>query len=306
MKTTVWIVIASLGTAVLLSGCKTSSAPTTTGGATNAVAGTVTNAASSKNNDILTNEQARASYAIGMMLGHNWQQQGLDADPEMVVRGIKDVQSDRPTLLSQQEMRDTLNALQRELFAKQQKKREELAAKNKAEGEAFLATNKSNPGVVTLPDGLQYKIITNGTGAMPTNTDIVTVNYRGTLLDGTEFDSSFKRGQPAKFPIKGVIPGWTEALLKMKVGSRWQLFVPPELAYGVQGRPGIPPNSVLIFDVDLLSTESPPPPPPAASNNQPLTSDIIKVPSAEELKKGAQIEVIKKEDVEKLQKQQSP
>ena len=304
MKTTIWIAIAGLGTAVLFSGCKTSSVPTTTSGATNATAGTVTNAASSTN--MLSNEQARVSYAIGMMLGHTWQQQGVDADPDIVARGIKDVQSNRPTLLSQQEMRDTLNAFQRELIAQQQKKREELAAKNKTEAEAFLATNKDNPGVVTLPDGLQYRVITNGIGAMPTNTDIVTVNYRGTLLDGTEFDSSFKRGRPAQFPVKGVIPGWTEALLKMNVGSRWQLFVPPDLAYGVQGRPGIPPNSVLIFDVGLLSTESPPPPPPAASNSQPLTSDIIKVPSAEELKKGAQIEVIKKEDVEKMQKQQSP
>jgi FKBP-type peptidyl-prolyl cis-trans isomerase len=166
-----------------------------------------------------------------------------------------------------------------------------------------MATNKNNSGVVTLPDGLQYKVITNGTGAMPVSTDIVTVNYRGTLLDGTEFDSSFKRGQPARFPVNGVIPGWTEALLKMKVGSRWQLFLPPELAYGEQGPPGIPPNAVLIFDVELLSTQNPPPPPPATSSNQPLTSDIIKVPSAEELKKGAKIEVIKAEDLKKTQQQ---
>ena len=137
--------------------------------------------------------------------------------------------------------------------------REELAAKNKAEGEAFLATNKNNPGVVTLPDGLQYKVITNGTGAMPDANDTVTVNYRGTLLDGTEFDSSYKHGQPAKFPVSGVIPGWTEALMKMKAGSKWQLFIPSELAYGERGRPGIPPNSVLIFEVELLSMESPPP-----------------------------------------------
>ena len=194
-------------------------------------------------------------------------------------------------------------AFRKEFAAMQQKKREELAVKDKAEGDAFLATNKNNPGVVTLPDGLQYKVLTNGSGAMPTNTDTVTVNYRGTLLDGTEFDSSYKRGQPAKFPVTGVIRGWTEALLKMNVGSKWQLFVSPELAYGERGRPGIPPNSVLVFEIELLSTQSSPPPPPAASGNPPLTSDIIKVPSAEELKKGAKIEVIKPEDVKKAQQQ---
>ena len=237
MKTTIWIVIICLGTAAPLFANDT---------------------------NVLSNEKARVSYAIGMTLGHNWQQQGLDADPEIVARGLKDVQSGGPTLLSQEEMRDTLSGLNKELAAKQQKMRAEVAAKNKAEGEAFLATNKNNPGVVVLPDGLQYKVITNGTGAMPAPTNMVTVNYRGMLLDGTEFDSSFKRGQPHPFPVTGVIPGWTEALLKMKTGSRWQLFVPPELAYGERGRPGIPPNSVLIFEVDLLSTESPPPPPPPA------------------------------------------
>ena len=128
-------------------------------------------------------------------------------------------------------------AFQKEFTAKQQKKREELAAKSKAEGEAFLATNKNNPGIVTLPDGLQYKVITNGTGAMPTNTDIVTVNYRGTFIDGKEFDSSYKRGQPAQFPVGNVIPGWTEALTQMKVGSKWQLFIPSELAYGERAVP---------------------------------------------------------------------
>ena len=250
--------------------------------------------------NVLTDEKSRLSYAIGMSMGHNLQSQGIEVDADLTARGIKDMLSSNTTLLTTTQMQETLMAFQKEFAAKQQKMREELAAKNKVEGDAFLATNKNNPGIVTLPDGLQYKVITNGTGAMPTNTDIVTVNYRGTLLDGKEFDSSFKRGQPARFPVKNVIPGWTEALLKMKVGSRWQLFIPSELAYGERGRPGIPPNSVLIFDVELLSTQSPPPPAPAASGNQPLTSDIIKVPSAEELKNGAKIEVIKSEDVKTL------
>ena len=252
--------------------------------------------------NVLNDEKARVSYAIGMSVGHNLQnlqKQGAGLDADLVGRGLKDLLSGAPTLLTPEQMQETLMAFQKEFAARQQKEREELAARNKAEGDAFLATNKNNPEVVTLPDGLQYKVITNGAGAMPAKTDTVTVNYRGTLLDGTEFDSSFKRGEPARFPVTGVIPGWTEALLKMNVGSKWQLFIPAELAYGERGRPGIPPDSVLIFEVDLLSTESPAPPKPA----EPLTSDIIKVPSAEELKKGAKIEVIKPEDVKKMQQQ---
>jgi FKBP-type peptidyl-prolyl cis-trans isomerase FklB len=252
--------------------------------------------------NILNDEKARVSYAIGMSVGHNLQNlqnQGAGFDAELVARGMKDMLSGAPTLLTPEQMQGTLMSFQKDFAASQQKKQQELAAKDKVVGDAFLATNKNNPGVVTLPDGLQYKVIASGDGATPAKTDTVTVNYRGTLLDGTEFDSSFKRGQPAKFPVTGVIPGWTEALLKMTAGSHWQLFIPAELAYGERGRPGIPPNSVLIFDIDLLSAESPTPPKPA----EPLTSDIIKVPSAEELKKGAKIEVIKPEDVKKMQQQ---
>jgi FKBP-type peptidyl-prolyl cis-trans isomerase len=226
--------------------------------------------------NVLSDIESRASYAMGMMYGQNWQPVGLKVDPEFVARGIRDVQSGGTTLLSMQEMHDTLDAYQKEFIAK---KHMEVAAKSKAEGEAFLAANKNNPGVVTLPDGLQYKVITNGTGATPTLTDIVTVNYRGTFINGREFDSSAKTGHPAQFPVGGVIRGWTEALTHMKVGSKWQLFVPSELAYGEQGIRDIPPNFVLIFELELLSIQSAPPPAPAASNNPPLTSDIIKVPS---------------------------
>ncbi len=130
------------------------------------------------------------------------------------------------------------------------------AVKNKIEGEAFLAANKTKPGVVTLPDGLQYKIITEGTGAQPTDDDTVTVHYAGTLIDGTEFDSSYKRGQPATFPVKGVIPGWTEALKLMKVGSTWELYIPASLAYAEQGSPPvIGPNQTLIFKVNLINIQ---------------------------------------------------
>ena len=254
--------------------------------------------------NVFSGEKARISYAIGMTIGHNFQAQGVEVDTDLLVRGLKDMQSGGTTLLTPQEMRDTLAEYQKTLAAKQQKMREEAAAKNKADGEAFLAGNKTKPGVVTLPDGLQYKIITNGSGATPMMNDAVTVNYRGTFIDGKEFDSSAKTGLPAQFTVGSVIQGWTEALMQMKVGSKWQLFVPSELAYGERGRPNIPPNTVLIFEVELISTEHQSPPAPAVPTNPPLTSDIIKVHSLEEMKKGAKIEVIKPEDAAKLQQSQ--
>jgi FKBP-type peptidyl-prolyl cis-trans isomerase FklB len=250
----------------------------------------------------LSDEKARVSYAIGMNIGHNFVAQAVEVDPDVLIAAIKDTLAGKTTLLTQQEMRDTLTEFQKTMMAKQQKRREELALKNRAEGEAFLAKNKTQPGVVTMPDGLQYKVITNGNGAMPAPTDVVTVNYRGTLVDGTEFDNSAKHGRPAQFGVGNVIPGWTEALTHMKVGSKWQVFIPSELAYGERGRPNIPPNSVLIFEMELLNTEAPA---PVVSTNAPLTSDIIKVPSLDEMKKGAKIEVIKPEDLEKAQAAQT-
>jgi FKBP-type peptidyl-prolyl cis-trans isomerase FklB len=250
--------------------------------------------------NLLSDEKSRVSYAIGMMLGHNWQQQGLEVDADLAARAIKDVQTGGATLLSQAEMQETLTAFQQSFKIKQQKLMAEKAVKSKAEGEAFLATNKNNADVITLPDGLQYTVLAKGAGAMPGASDTVSVNYRGTLLDGMEFDSSYKRGQPASFPVNGVIKGWTEALQMMKTGSKWKLFIPSDLAYGESGQRGIPPNSVLVFEVELLSVQ-PAPPPPAPP--QPLTSDIIKVPSAEEMKKGAKIETLKPEDVQRLQAQ---
>jgi len=256
-------------------------------------------ATSAADTNLLSDTKSRVSYAIGMMLGHNWEQQGLEVNPDIAARAIKDVHAGVPTLLTQEEMQQTLTSFQQEFRAIQQKKKAELAVKNKAEGAAFLEANKTKPGVVALPDGLQYTILNAGTGTtMPGANDTVTVNYRGTLLDGTEFDSSYKRNQPASFPVGGVIHGWTEALQKMTVGSKWKLFIPADLAYGEQGRPGIPPNSVLIFEVELLDTKAPAPA-VAPTPPQPLTSDIIKVPSAEEMKKGAKIEVIKSEDAAK-------
>jgi FKBP-type peptidyl-prolyl cis-trans isomerase FklB len=260
----------------------------------------------------LTDQKSRISYALGMLNGHQWKMQDLDFNPDIYVQGIKDALAGGPTLLTQEQAQQTLDAFKKEFAAKQQQKRMEQGIKNKAEGQAFLATNKLVPDIklltVTLPSGqtseLQYLVISNGTGPLPKATDKVTVNYRGSLLDGTEFDSSYKRGQPASFSVGGVIRGWSEALKNMPVGSKWKLFIPADLAYGENGRPGIPPNSVLTFEVELLSVEAgAPPPTPAAAPSAPLTSDIIKVPSADEMKKGAKIEVIKPEDAQKAQAQ---
>jgi len=247
----------------------------------------------------LTDEKSRVSYAIGMMLGNTFfKRQGLepgDVDMDIAAQGMKAVQTGGATLLTPDEAQATLKTFQQEFRVKQQARQAELAVKNRAAGDAFLSANKKNSGVQSLPDGLQYVVLTNGTGALPAASDMVTVNYRGMLLDGTEFDSSYKRGQPAQFPVSGVIRGWTEALLKMPVGSKWKLFIPSELAYGEQGNRGIPPNSVLIFEVELLDAKAPAP----AAATPPLTSDIIKVPSAAEMKNGAKVEVIKSEDAAK-------
>jgi FKBP-type peptidyl-prolyl cis-trans isomerase FklB len=249
----------------------------------------------------LADENSRVSYAIGMMTGHQWKQQEIEFNPDIYAQGIKDSLAGGATLMTPEQAQQTIETFKKEFTAKQQQKKMEQATKNKTDGDAFLAANKNQPGVNVLPDGLQYLVLTNGTGAMPSASDTVTVNYRGTLLDGTEFDSSYKRGQPASFPVGGVIHGWTEALQKMNTGSKWKLFIPANLAYGEQGRPGIPPNSTLIFEVELVSIQATTPPPAPAAPVAPLTSDIIKVPSAEELKKGAKIEVIKSEDVQKAQ-----
>jgi FKBP-type peptidyl-prolyl cis-trans isomerase len=249
--------------------------------------------------NVLSDEKSRVSYAIGMTIGHNFQQQGIDVDIGLFMRGLTDAKSGGATLLTMPEMQATLKQFQQDMAAKQAKLRAAQAETNKLAGEAFLATNKNNPGVIALPDGLQYQILTAGTGAKPAPDATVTVNYRGTFLDGTEFDSSAKSGHPAEFHANQVIPGWTEALTNMPVGSKWRLFIPSDLAYGERGNRGIPPNSTLIFEVELLDTKASLPPPAAA----PLTSDIIKVPSAEEMKKGAKIETLKPEDVQKLQSQ---
>jgi FKBP-type peptidyl-prolyl cis-trans isomerase len=204
----------------------------------------------------LKTQKEKASYALGMKIGGDLRKQGVGAavDPALTARGLKDALAGSKMLLTDDEVKAALTQLQTEVRAKQEAKAHEAGSGSRKEGEAFLAANKSKEGVVTLPSGMQYKILTAGTGPKPTPSDTVTCNYRGTLINGKEFDSSYKRGQPASFPVGGVIKGWTEALQLMPVGSKWQLFIPPDMAYGDRGAGGdIGPGETLIFEVELIS-----------------------------------------------------
>jgi FKBP-type peptidyl-prolyl cis-trans isomerase len=257
-------------------------------------------------NSPFKDDKEKASYGVGLYFGNQIKNGNLDLDLDIVQQAIKDVLAGREPKLTQQQAHEAIMSYQ---HAAQMK----VAEQNRKAGDAFLAENKNKPGVkthvVTLPNEktaeFQYRIITPGTGPIPSSNDVVSVNYRGTLIDGKEFDNSAKRGKPAKFPVRGVVPGWTAALQMMPVGSKWELFIPSTLAYGDNGQRGIEPGSTLIFEVELLGIEPPQPPPAAVTPHEPLTSDIIKVPSAEELKKGAKIEVIKAEDVAKQLQQQT-
>jgi FKBP-type peptidyl-prolyl cis-trans isomerase FklB len=205
----------------------------------------------------LTTQKQKFSYALGMNLGTGMHEQSVEVDPDIVARGMKDAIGGAKPLLTEDEARQVMTEVRTQVQKAQQAKMQQEADTNKKEGEAFLAANKNKPGVVALPSGLQYKIITTGTGPKPTASDTVVCNYRGTLVDGKEFDSSYKRGQPVTFPVSGVIKGWTEALQLMPVGSKWQLFIPSDLAYGERSpSPDLGPDSTLIFEVELLSIQS--------------------------------------------------
>ena len=211
-----------------------------------------------ENEITLKDQKDKVSYSIGVNIGTNFKQQGIDVNPEILIAGLKAALSGGKLALDQAEIQQTLTTYQRELVSKQAERSKELAGKNKEEGDTFLTTNKKKEGIKTTASGLQYKVINEGKGKKPTADDTVRVNYKGTLIDGTEFDSSYARNEPASFPVKGVIPGWTEALQLMKVGSKWQLFVPSNLAYGERGQgPDIGPNATLIFEVDLLAIIDP-------------------------------------------------
>jgi FKBP-type peptidyl-prolyl cis-trans isomerase FklB len=213
----------------------------------------------------LKDQKDKVSYSIGMQIGFNLGRQKVDINPDILAAGIKDAIAGKPQLTTDQ-VKDIMSQFEKDMEQKQK----QAGEKNKTEGAKFLEDNKKKPGVKTTASGLQYKVEKEGTGSQPKATDMVTVNYRGTLIDGTEFDSSYKRNQPATFPVNGVIKGWTEALQLMKQGAKYQLFIPSSLAYGERAMgPDIGPNSTLIFDVDLVDVKPPPTPAPAAQGSSP-------------------------------------
>lgn len=237
----------------------------------------------------------RLSYSFGLQMGNGLRINNIEVKPDLIIQGLKDGLAGNAKMNDMQ-IREVQDTFRRELMAKREKERQEQGVKNKGEGEKFLAENAKKEGVKSTASGLQYKVITQGSGKTPSSNDLVTVHYRGKLIDGTVFDESYKNNQPASFGVSGVIKGWTEALQLMPVGSKYELYIPSNLAYGETGNARIQPNSVLIFEVELLDAKAPEAP-------KPITSDIIKVPSKAELDAGAKIEVIKPEQLEKLQKE---
>lgn len=204
----------------------------------------------------LQGEKEKLSYSIGMDIGATLKRQSVEVDVDSLAKGIRDSYSGDNTLLTEEASRQMILDYQRQVMEKQAAAMKQLGEKNKMEGDRFLAENAKKAGVKVLPSGLQYTVITPGTGKSPKLTDTVTTNYRGTLIDGKEFDSSYRRGEPATFPVSGVIAGWTEALQLMKEGAKWQIVLPPNLAYGERGAGrDIGPNATLIFEVELISVK---------------------------------------------------
>ena len=197
-------------------------------------------------------EQDIVNYSIGYQVGGDFRRQGIEIDPASLVRGVQDALAGAEPEMTPQEMHTTLSDLQQKITDAQEKQRKATLQQNLDAGRAFMEVNASKAGVTTLPSGLQYQVIEEGEGASPKTTDTVTVHYRGTLIDGAEFDSSYRRGQPATFQLNRVIKGWTEGVQLMKPGAKYRFFVPPDLAYGEGGGGAkIPPNSTLVFEVEL-------------------------------------------------------
>ncbi|MGA2400525.1 MAG: FKBP-type peptidyl-prolyl cis-trans isomerase [Syntrophobacteraceae bacterium] len=201
----------------------------------------------------IKNQVDKDSYSLGYTFGKNIRNQGLNLNTDILVQAARDGLEAKPPAVSPDEIRETVYKLEEQMRMAQGRRAHELAAKNLEDGKAFLDENKKKQGVETFPDGLQYKVLEEGKGPSPKANDMVTVNYRGSLLDGTLFDSSYTRGKPSEVRVDGVVKGWTEALEHMKTGSKWEVFVPPELAYGARQYNQIPPNSTLIFEIELLS-----------------------------------------------------
>lgn len=206
--------------------------------------------------NMLATPKAKLSYSIGVDLGKSFKMQNIDVDPAVLMQGMKDSMIGGQLMMSDADMQQTLMSFQKEMIAKRETEFNTLKTKNKQDGDAFLSANKTKPGVITLPSGLQYKVMKPGNGTQPSEKDMVTVNYVGTSIDGKEFDSSYKRGKPATFALTEVIPGWIEVLKLMKAGSSWEVYIPPTLAYGERGAPPvIGPNQTLIFKIDLLDVQ---------------------------------------------------
>lgn len=232
----------------------------------------------SKQEPALESQKDKMSYSMGLQAGKSLAGQNIDINSEIFLRGLNDGRSGQQPLLTPEQIRDTAAAFRKETMAKQAEQLKQLAEKNQREGQAFLAENAKKEGVVTLPSGLQYKVVKAGAGKKPKEGDTVTINYRGTFVDGTEFGNSLKRGKPESFPLKGMIKGWGEALPLMEEGAQWQVFIPANLAYGEKGGPkgsGIGPNATLIFDVELVSTQEKPPEPPAAPAKKKAPRGIV-------------------------------
>lgn len=205
---------------------------------------------------VLKSDQDKLSYAIGVETGRSFKSHNVEIDPKIFAAGVSDGLADKPTLMNDSEIQKQISDFQQKTLAKMQQQLKESASDNQKKEQEFLAANKNKAGVVTTASGLQYKIIDPGKGTPPTDNDVVTVDYKGTLLNGKVFDSSYQRGKPATFPVAAVIEGWQEALKLMKPGAKWELYIPSKLAYGDQGAGGvIGPNETLIFEVHLLSVK---------------------------------------------------
>jgi FKBP-type peptidyl-prolyl cis-trans isomerase FklB len=228
----------------------------------------------------LKDQKDKASYSIGYDIGETFKKQKIEVNVDALVAGLTEAMSGKEAAMTKEDREKTLQAFQKEMMEKQMAASKEAGAKNQAEGEKFLAENKKKDGVKTTASGLQYKVLKEGSGESPKETDTVVTNYRGTLIDGTEFDSSYKRNEPATFPVNRVIKGWTEALQLMKPGAKYQLFIPSALAYGERGAgQQIGPNATLIFEVELLSIKAPEPVAtvaPGAAAPSPATSPAAK------------------------------
>jgi FKBP-type peptidyl-prolyl cis-trans isomerase len=218
--------------------------------------GMLANVAQAEEGPSIKNDDEKVNYSLGYQIGGELKGQNVSIHSDLVIRGIQDAVSGEQPLMAPADMRTTLVELRKRVVAEHREKQRQAAEQNRAEGEAFLAKNAKKDGVTTLPSGLQYKVLAEGEGATPKATDSVTVHYRGTLIDGTEFDSSLRREKPATFAVNRVIAGWTEALQLMQAGDKWQIFIPQALGYGQRGAGKIPPNSALVFEVELLSVNT--------------------------------------------------